>query len=113
GYATFEEFLAALSHDKRKKIRQERRKVAEAGVGVVRKTGREATAADWDFFTSCYRRTYREHRSTPYLTRDFFGALAASMPDSLLLVIAHRGERPIAAAVHVFVRRVLYGLYWG
>src|SRR5436190_76487 len=32
GYASFEDFLARLSHDKRKKIRQERRRVTEAGV---------------------------------------------------------------------------------
>ncbi len=31
GYASFDEFLAQLSHDKRKKIRQERRKVGAAG----------------------------------------------------------------------------------
>jgi predicted N-acyltransferase len=68
GYATFDGFLGALSHDKRKKIRQERRRVAEAGVSLRRVTGREASGADWDFFTQCYRRTYREHRSTPYLT---------------------------------------------
>ena len=70
---TFDDFLAALSHDKRKKIRQERRRVADAGVVLRRATGREASEADWDFFTACYRRTYREHRSTPYLNREFFG----------------------------------------
>ena len=56
GYATFDAFLAELSHDKRKKIRQERRRVHEAGVTFRRVTGREATGADWDFFTRCYRR---------------------------------------------------------
>ena len=45
-----------------------------------RLTGREATAGDWDFFTRCYRRTYREHRSTPYLTREFFAMLRAGDP---------------------------------
>ena len=113
GYATFEAFLAALSHDKRKKIRQERRRVADAGVALVRKTGHEATGADWDFFTACYRRTYREHRSTPYLTREFFAAVARSMPEQLLLVIAEREGRPIAAALNLFGGGVLYGRYWG
>jgi hypothetical protein len=32
GYASFDDFLARLTHAKRKKIRQERRKVAEAGI---------------------------------------------------------------------------------
>jgi uncharacterized protein len=113
GYATFEDFLGALSHDKRKKIRQERRRVAEAGVQVRRATGRGATAADWDFFHACYRRTYREHRSTPYLTREFFEMLAGRMPDNVLLVIAERGGTPIAAAMDLFGEHALYGRYWG
>jgi predicted N-acyltransferase len=113
GYADFEGFLGALSHDKRKKIRQERRRVAAAGVGLRRVTGREATSKDWDFFTSCYRRTYRAHRSTPYLTREFFGMIAERMPDNLLLVIAEHGGKPIAAALDLFGAGVLYGRYWG
>src|SRR5258708_1618829 len=49
GYPDFEAFLAALSHDKRKKIRQERQRVANSGVRLRRVTGHEARAADWDF----------------------------------------------------------------
>ncbi len=113
GYESFEAFLAQLSHDKRKKIRQERRRVADAGVTLRRVTGREATGADWDFFNTCYRRTYREHRSTPYLSRAFFGMLAERMPDAVLLVIAEHAGRPIAAALDLFGGGVLYGRYWG
>ncbi len=113
GYGTFDDFLAALSHDKRKKIRQERRRVAEAGVAIRRATGREASEADWDFFHACYRRTYREHRSTPYLTREFFGMIARRMPDNVLLVIAEREGRPVAAAMDLFSPAALYGRYWG
>jgi len=87
--------------------------VRDAGVELVRVTGREATAAQWDFFTSCYRRTYRAHRSTPYLTRELFGMLAERMPDSLLLVIAKRDGKPIAAALDIFGDAALYGRYWG
>ena len=113
GYASFEQFLSVLSHDKRKKIRQERRRVAEAGVSIERLTGREASGADWDFFTSCYRRTYRQHRSTPYLTREFFGMLAERMPDNVLLVVARRDGRPVAAALDLAGGGALYGRYWG
>ncbi len=113
GYAGFDDFLAAFSHDKRKKVRQERKRVAAAGVTVRRVTGHEATTADWDFFTSCYRRTYREHRSTPYLTRGFFAMLAARMPGNVLLVIAEREGKPIAAALDLFGPHALYGRYWG
>ena len=113
GYADFEAFLAALSHDKRKKIRQERRRVAGSGVLLRRVTGREATTGEWDFFTQCYRRTYRAHRSTPYLNRAFFGMVAERMPDNLLLVIAERDGKPVAAALDVFSPDALYGRYWG
>jgi predicted N-acyltransferase len=113
GYGSFEDFLSALSHDKRKKIRQERRRVVEAGVRLRRVTAREATVAEWDFFVACYRRTYREHRSTPYLSREFFAMIAERMPDNVLLVIAERDDRPIAAALDLYSPAALYGRYWG
>jgi hypothetical protein len=113
GYADFDAFLAGMSHDKRKKIRQERRRVREAGVVFERLTGREATADDIAFFTSCYNRTYRQHHSTPYLNRAFFDRIAQTMPDNVLLVIGRRDGRRIAAALDVFTAQALYGRYWG
>jgi predicted N-acyltransferase len=77
GYADFDAFLASLSQDKRKKIRQERRKVAEAGV-TFRWARADHHPADWDFFYRCYERTYLEHGNAPYLTRDFFQRMAAT-----------------------------------
>jgi predicted N-acyltransferase len=113
GYASFEEFLATLTHDKRKKIRQERRKVREAGVTMRRKTGPEITPADWEFFVRCYALTYRAHRSTPYLNLAFFTRLGDALPDNVLLVLAERGGRPIAAALDLYSPEALYGRYWG
>jgi len=113
GYRDFEDFLGALSHDKRKKIRQERKRVAAEGVVLRRVTGREASEADWDFFNRCYRKTYREHRSTPYLTREFFAELVRRMPGHVLLVIAERDGKPVAAALDLFGPAALYGRYWG
>ena len=113
GYRDFDDFLATLNHDKRKKIRQERRKVREAGVTLVRKVGAEITREDWAFFVRCYTLTYRAHRSSPYLNLAFFTRLGATMPDSVLLVLAEREGRPIAAALDVFTPEALYGRYWG
>lgn len=117
GYATFDEFLAALTQPKRKKIRAERRKVDEAGVTLQRKTGREITEADWTFFHRCYRATYAAHYSTPYLNLEFFLHLAEQMPESLVLVLARRGRRPIGASLGVYESAPttgrLFGRYWG
>ena len=118
GYADFDAFLASLSHDKRKKIRQERRKVADAGVSFRWSRGADISKADWDFFYRCYERTYREHGNPPYLTRDFFRRMAGTMPEAWLLFIAERNGKPMAASLIALSTQsdrplVAYGRYWG
>jgi len=113
GYATFDDFLATLEQKKRKNIRAERRKVREAGVSMRRVRGRDVTDEEWRFFTRCYRNTYAEHGSRPYLNLDFFRRIGRTMPDNLLLVIAERDGAPIAASLVVHDATTLYGRYWG
>jgi len=98
-HADFNAFLTSLAQDKRKKIRQERRRVAEAGVTFRWARGTDITAGDWDFFYRCYERTYLEHGNPPYLTRGFFDHMQSDMPDHWLLFIAERGGRPIASSL--------------
>jgi predicted N-acyltransferase len=113
GFADFDDYLARMNHDKRKKIRQERRRLRDAGISFRWVGGAQATAADWHFFMECYNRTYRAHHSTPYLNLDFFERIAQSMPENLLLILAQRQGRPIAAAFNIFGSDALYGRYWG
>lgn len=113
GYRSFEEFLASLSHDKRKKIKQERRKVRESGVRCVRISGSDIRPDDWRFFNRCYRNTYRAHHSTPYLNLDFFERLGALMSENLMLVVAELDGIRIASTLNVFNGSTLYGRYWG
>jgi predicted N-acyltransferase len=114
-FANFDAFLGALAQPKRKKIRAERRKVAEAGVQLDRRVGTAITRKDWAFFFRCYQNTYAEHGSSPYLNLDFFLRLARTMPEHLMLVCASRAGEPIASALGVFDRErsALYGRYWG
>jgi predicted N-acyltransferase len=113
GYASFDEFLATLEQKKRKNIRAERRKVGEAGVSLRRVRGVDALDEDWRFFTRCYRHTYAEHGSKPYLNLDFFRRIGREMPENLLLVIAERDGQPIASSLVVHDATTLYGRYWG
>ncbi|CAG9249980.1 conserved hypothetical protein [Burkholderia cepacia] len=118
GYRHFDDFLGTLEQKKRKNIRAERRKVHQAGVTFRRLTGDRITDADWRFFSRCYRQTYREHYSSPYLNLDFFRTIGATMPENLLLVIAEADGKPIASALAVYRRGehgggTLYGRYWG
>ncbi|QHJ01378.1 GNAT family N-acetyltransferase [Xylophilus rhododendri] len=117
-YADFDAFLQSLAQEKRKKIRQERRKVADAGVVFRWAEGADISAADWDFFYRCYERTYLEHGNAPYLTRDFFQRMQSDMPENWLLFIAERDGVPIASSLIALHRqadgeRVAYGRYWG
>lgn len=98
-YTGFDDFLAALSQGKRKKIRQERRRVAQAGVRFRVLRGRQITTDDWDFFYRCYENTYHEHGNPPYLTRDFFTRMAATLPEPWVLFVAERAGTPIACSL--------------
>jgi uncharacterized protein len=115
GWSDFDAFLGSLAQEKRKKIRQERRKVADAGVQFRSARGADISAADWNFFYRCYERTYYEHGNAPYLTRDFFQRMAGTMPENWLLFIAERGGKPIASSLIALSDsdRVAYGRYWG
>ncbi len=113
GYPDFEAFLATFNHEKRKKIRQERRRVRDTGVVFEAVPGRAATDADWRYFARCYADTYRRHHSTPYLNLDFFHALAAGMPDNLVLFIGRRDGKPVCASLIVRTATRACGRYWG
>jgi predicted N-acyltransferase len=126
-FADFDDFLAALARDKRKKIRQERRRVRDAGVTFRCARGAEITPVDWAFFYRCYERTYLEHGNAPYLTPGFFAAMARDMAGTWVLFVAERGGRPIACSLlglqpaappvngNAPATRgaVAYGRYWG
>ena len=112
-YTDFEAFLTTLSHDKRKKIHQERKKIANVGVTCRTIKGAEATQSDWDFFYRCYSNTYREHHSTPYLTRAFFSEIGKTMPQNILLIVAEIDGEPVASTLNIYDQNTLYGRYWG
>jgi uncharacterized protein len=111
----FDALLARLQRDKRKKILQERRRVAEAGVTFQVHAGAAVDAGLWDFFHHCYRLTYAAHHSTPYLTRDFFDRMACTMPEHWVLFVALRGGQRIGASLVAVdaPAGVAWGRYWG
>ena len=113
GYQNFDEFLAGFSADKRKKAKRERRRVAEAGIVFEHLRGDEPTAADWDAIMQFYSRTFWRRGREPYLNRDFFARVAATMPSNLVIVLARQQGVPIAAAICFRSRTTLYGRYWG
>jgi predicted N-acyltransferase len=116
-YADFDAFLATMNHDKRKKVKQERRKVREAGITYRWKRGTGITEGDWAFFHRCYSDTYRRHGHSPYLSLDFFLRVAQALPDHFVLILGERSDagqvQPVACALDVHSGDRVYGRYWG
>lgn len=113
GYASFADFLARLSHAKRKKILRERRRVAEAGLRFECRHGDELDEARWAAVYALYRNTYEERGQPPYLTLDFFLDYGRARGTPLRLILCHDGDALVAAAVTLVAGGVLYGRHWG
>lgn len=112
GYACFDDFLGALSSEKRKNLRKERAK-AQEGVEIRRLTGDAIRPDHWDAFWQFYQDTGARKWGRPYLTREAFDLMGERMADRILLVLAFLGEQPIAGALNFIGSEALYGRYWG
>ncbi len=112
GYRSFDDFLAALSSRKRKTLQRERRE-AQDGVEILRLTGPELTDEIWDAFFRFYMDTGSRKWGRPYLNREFFSIVSATMADRIVLVMARRAGRWIAGALNFLGQRTIYGRYWG
>jgi predicted N-acyltransferase len=112
GYRTFDDFLSALSSSRRKTVRRERRE-ANAGLDIRVLTGADILEAHWDAFFRFYMDTGSHKWGRPYLTRDFFTRIGATMAERIALVMAFRDDEPLAGALNFIGRDALYGRQWG
>jgi predicted N-acyltransferase len=113
GYAIFDDFLKALASRKRKTIRRERKEALSPGIEVAWLTGSQLTEDIWDAFFAFYMDTGSRKWGRPYLTREFFSIVGATMCDQILLVMAKRAGRWIAGAINFIGADTLYGRNWG
>ncbi len=113
GYASFDEFLAALAARKRKTIRRERHDALANGVSVHWLTGSDLTEQIWDAFFAFYMETGSRKWGRPYLTRPFFSLVGETMRDRIVLMMAKRSGRWIAGAINFIGSHTLFGRHWG
>jgi len=113
GYASFEDFLATLSSRHRKAIRRERREALANGITIHVLSGGDLTEAAWDAFFAFYMETGSRKWGRPYLTRDFYSRIGATMAERIALVMAKRGGRWIAGAINFIGGDTLFGRHWG
>ena len=119
GWNSFDDFLGSLTQEKRKKIRQERRKVREAGISFEALRGRDISTTHWQFFYRCYVQTYFEHGNPPYLQAAFFERMQIELADYWLLLLARNAQgEPIACSLLALSDTrpspaKAFGRYWG
>jgi predicted N-acyltransferase len=113
GYADFEAYLGTFRAEKRKQMRRERRRCAEAGVHFLTLHGNEMDATQLGFVHEVHARTFRLHGHEPYLNLEFFTEVARTLGSSMMVKLAMRREVPVAAAIFFASDDALYGRYWG
>ncbi len=113
GYASFDDFLGALSSRKRKGLRRERRDANAAGLEFRTLQGREITARHWKAFHRFYMSTVDRKWGSAYLTERFFPLLSERLGDKVVLMLAEQDGKPVAGALNLLGRDALYGRNWG
>ena len=113
GFATFDDFLAGFTAEKRKKVKRERRRVRESGIDCRSLAGHELDDGLLDVVYRLHATNFARHGHAPYLNREFFAELARTMPGNLVVELASLGGEPIACAILLRGADTLYGRYWG
>lgn len=113
GYRDFSDFLSTLTAEKRKKIKQERRRVREAGIEIEILNGHQISAQQWEIFHGFYISTFDKKGGVATLTLDFFMEIGRTLADNVVLVLAQRQGAYVAGAFNLRGNNTLYGRHWG
>ncbi|MEW8508557.1 MAG: GNAT family N-acetyltransferase [Candidatus Thiodiazotropha sp.] len=113
GYGDFDQFLSRLTAKRRKNIRQERRKVADAGIRFRVLPGDQVSEEEWQLFADFYAKTFEERYSLPTLNVGFFREIGRTMGEQVIVIYAYDGSLCVAGALLYRSRSVLYGRHWG
>jgi predicted N-acyltransferase len=113
GYASFDDFLGALTSRKRKAIRKERAAAQASGLTIRALTGAEIRPGHWDAFHAFYLATVEKKWAHDYLTRAFFQLLGERLGERVVLVLAERDGEAVAGALNLVGGDALYGRNWG
>ncbi|WP_376088764.1 GNAT family N-acetyltransferase [Roseomonas sp. CCTCC AB2023176] len=113
GYATFDDFLGAVSSRKRKALKRERRDVAASGLTFRTLRGPEITPDLWKTFHRFYRSTTDRKWGSAYLNARFWPLMGERLGDRVVLMVAYKDSTPVAGALNLMGDGVLYGRNWG
>jgi predicted N-acyltransferase len=112
GYRHFPDFLAALSHKKRKNILRERGQVAGSDLTLDWRSGDSLHPDEWHRIHALYEATFDAKGNHPALTPAFFRHLG-ECGQLAQVALARQQDSIVAMALFLCSDSVLYGRYWG
>jgi len=112
-YESFDHYLDHFTRDRRKKVKQERRRVRDTNVVVEVLHGDEISDEQWEEFHRFYKSTFDKRGGHATLTLDFFKAIGRDLPQNIVLVLAAYKGRYVAGALNLRSSDTLYGRHWG
>lgn len=112
-YGNFDDFLAGFTAEKRKKLKRERRAVAESGLRLEVRHGDEIDAGLWQAIHRQYRDTFARYGNHPAFPLEFFTAAGPLLGKKLVVFVAFMDAKPVASAICYRDAASLYGRHWG
>jgi uncharacterized protein len=113
GYGDFAGFLGAFSAERRRKVRAERRRVAESDLIIEVRHGDEIAPGEWPALHSLYASTFDKYGNYAAFTPQCFADLASALGRRMVAFIARDGGEPVALSICFRSADTLYGRYWG
>ena len=113
GYGDFDGYLAAFPSEKRRKVRAERRKVAESGISIEVRHGNEIAPDEWPALYQLYAMTFDKYGNYAAFSAACFSELAHKLGRRIVVFIASNQNGPVAISLCFRSDKTLYGRYWG
>ena len=109
----FDGYLASFAADKRRKVRAQRRRVAESGLTIEVRHGDEVGASEWPALHALYASTFEKFNNFAVFSPSCLADLARALGRRMVLFIARDGGTPVALSLCFRSDDALYGRYWG
>lgn len=113
GYAEFADYLARFPSEKRRKIKAERRKVAESGLRIEVRHGNDLAPEEWPALHALYASTFDKYGNHAAFSPACFAELGRRLGRSMVVFVAYAAGLPVAVSICFRSATTLYGRYWG
>ena len=113
GFGDFDGYLAAFPSAKRRKVKAERRRVADSGLTIETRHGDEIAPDEWPALFRLYASTFDKYGNYAAFSAACFADLARALGRRMVLFIARQQGTAVALSLCFRSDDPLYGRYWG